>query len=251
MVAEGLATGYIVDNVKGVKSILDKFDREKVTDYSIPIKDVYKLGKALLEIMDGSCSSSDDKMNHIYESNNESEEKKLFFSRRDVVITRGHLGVVWCVSQEYSADLFPHFDEIDKNSIDCQVSNDRVFLNNLAKIYTRSKSRQSVFTHTFRSYPAIPLNNNESISFNTNGAGDAFCSGLIHHITQQDNGKELGLSLESESGSNLDANLNIRPLKKFEITQCSIDFGLCQAYLKIISSSTSISDSDSASISTC
>ena len=261
MVAEGLATGYIVDNVKGVKSILDKFDRQKDDD-STPIKDVYKLGKALLEIMDGSSSSSDDKMNHIYESNYEGEEKKLFFSRRDVVITRGHLGVVWCVSQEHSADLFPHLDKVEKNSIDCQISNDRVFLDNLAKIHTRSKSRQSVFTHTFRSYPAIPLDNKESVSvsFNTNGAGDAFCSGLIHHITKQDNGIELELSLESESRSNLDANLNTRPLKKLEITQCSIDFGLRQAYLKIISSSTSTttststdpasdSDSDSASAS--
>lgn len=249
MVAEGLATGYVVDDVKEVKSILDNFDEEKGNMYPTlkHLLNVYKLGRALLQIMDGSCSSSYDKMHHHYESNYGSEEKELFSSRRDVVVTMGHLGVVWCVSEEYSAELFPdNIDNIERNSIDDQVSISFEPTRS-AEIYRRSQSRTSEFTHTFHYYPAIPLDNKESVSFNTNGAGDAFCAGLIHHITKQDNDKELELSLESKSRSNLDANLNIRPLRKLEITSRSIDFGLRQAYLKIISSSASASASASAS----
>ena len=252
MIAEGLATGYTVDDAKEVKSILDKFDGQKEDVYSIPkhLLDVYRLGRALLQIMDGSSSSLDDKMHHHYDNNYGNEEKELFSSRRDVVITMGHSGVVWCVSEEHSLDLFPHSDKLDtieRNSIDGQGSSMYLTPTRSAEIYRRNKSRKSVFMHSFHYYPAIPLDNKESVSFsfNTNGAGDAFCAGLIRHITKQDNNEELELSLESESRSDSDANLNLRPLKKLDITSRSIDFGLRQAYLKILSSSTSASASAS------
>ena len=120
LVAEGLVAGYTVENSKHVKRILNGSQCQTVdggeesrggsdggegVDGVMFLNDVYTLARALLQIMDGSYTTVNDKMHYVYHDSNDSqgrEGKKQ--CRRDVVITLGHRGVVWCTSEEHSEE---------------------------------------------------------------------------------------------------------------------------------------------------
>jgi hypothetical protein len=272
LVAEGLAAGYIVENGKDVKSIIDAYQYQTVdgreesksgeeVDDVMFLSDVYTLARALLQIMDGSYTTVHDKMHYVYHGSNGSEEKKL--CRRDVVITLGHRGVVWCTSEEHSEEHTEehskehseeHSEELERTRADHFLSNGSVGNSYLKTTCHRKNDRGKcmyMYKYTYTHTPAVPLGIHSSGTFNTNGAGDAFCSGLINHIinhnSKDDNNNDdddnnyNNYKKSKEKEGSVESRLNVasKPCKKrLQITQLSIDAGLHQAYMKIISSAT-------------
>ena len=278
LVAEGLAAGYTVENGIHVKSIIDgtKYqtvdgreesesgDDSERDDSVMFLNDVYTLARALLQIMDGSYTTVNDKMHYAYRDTKGSvnsrvrEDKKQY--RRDVVITLGHRGVVWCTSEEHSEEHSEghsgqHFQEHSvelENTLGDQFPPDRSGTgNSYLKTKRRRKGyrdqRMYTYTYTYTHTPPVPLGIHSSGTFNTNGAGDAFCSGLIHHIIQHDNDNNDNTDNDNQNknknkeGISVESRLNVasEPCERgLKITQFSIDAGLRQAYMKIISSAT-------------
>jgi hypothetical protein len=270
LVAEGLAAGYAVENVKHINSILDgsqcqtvdgeeesksgSGDGESVVSVMF-LNDVYTLARALLQIMDGSYTTVNDKMHHVYHDSSYShgiEEKKQ--CRRDVVITLGHRGVVWCTSEEHSEE---HTEEHSKEhskeySVELEKTHsDQILSDSSGSSYLKTKCRGKsdrggcmyTYTYTYTHTPAVPLGIHSSGTFNTNGAGDTFCSGLIHHIVQHNKENDCNNNEMNNNKSSKNKNNNIyknynNSRKSLKISQFSIDAGLHQAYMKIISSAT-------------
>jgi hypothetical protein len=175
------------------------------------------------------------------------------------VITLGHRWVEWCTSEERSEEHSEghsgeHFDEHSlelDNALGDQFPSGRSVTGNTYLKKCRRKSDRDqctrTYTYTYTHTPVVPLGIHSSGTFNTNGAGDAFCSGLIHHIIRDndknDNDSDNKNKKKNKSKEKISVESRLKvasePCKKrLKITQFSIDAGLRQAYVTIISSAT-------------
>ena len=172
MVGACLNSNLIVDDVEEIKLIMNKKNNKKNDmdndSNNTELKDILVLGKAIYRIMNNS---------------KESKSNKKMFLGKHVIVTLGERGVLWCGQKK----ILNVQKKIDINSSTHDF--DSIFCGD-------------DITSSWLHIPAILLpvstDNSSPYVLNTNGAGDAFCAGLIRAIILLDNhdienGIKLGL----------------------------------------------------------
>ena len=184
MVTACLNCNLITENMEEIKIILKKrFDiKDEENKSKTDLKDILIISKAMYNVMNQS---------------QQKDFKNLTFTGKHILVTLGQRGVLWCGpgtgsgtgikntvknnlknSIEVKANIKENKEEISKNTNE----NGTKTVNHDFSSNFSGSDRTTTWFHI----PAVPLtvSTDPTISYilNTNGAGDAFCSGFIRGI---------------------------------------------------------------------